>query len=179
MKTCRQCATSIEDLHPRSVYCRQCAKARRREGNKRATQKYRTKNPEKRRELDATYRRAWRKRYRAKDRADKCAWTRNNVASRMLTRAKKRAKVSGRPFDLEKADIKVPEVCPLLGIPLYVGDGLLHSGSPSLDCIVPEKGYVRGNVWVISHRANKIKNDATAFELFAIARGLEKKLAES
>ena len=35
----------------------------------------------------------------------------------------------------------------------------------SLDCIIPELGYVPGNVAVISRRANTIKNDATIEEL--------------
>jgi len=123
---------------------------------------------------------ASRRRYRAlhpeKERAVKRAWTRSNAISRMLTRAKKRAKDTGRAFSITKEHICLPEVCPLLGIPLKIGDGKLCAGSPSLDCIVPRLGYVPGNVWVISHRANKIKNDASVVELRQIAEGLEKQL---
>lgn len=43
----------------------------------------------------------------------------------------------------------------------------------SLDRIVPSLGYVPGNVAVISHRANRIKSDATADELRAVADWLD------
>ena len=36
--------------------------------------------------------------------------------------------------------------------------------SPSLDQIVPGLGYVKGNVQVISHRANTLKSDGTLEE---------------
>jgi hypothetical protein len=64
-------------------------------------------------------------------------------------------------------DIVIPEFCPLLGIRLEPGKGTggAKAASPSLDKIRPELGYVPGNVWVISHRANVIKSDATLSEL--------------
>jgi len=37
-------------------------------------------------------------------------------------------------------------------------------------------GYVKGNVWVISHRANRIKNDATLLELEKLVTALKKRL---
>lgn len=43
-----------------------------------------------------------------------------------------------------------------------------HS-SPSIDRIIPELGYVRGNIAVISMRANKLKSDATSEELERIS----------
>ncbi len=55
----------------------------------------------------------------------------------------------------------MPEVCPVLGIPLFVRDGKVGPNSPSLDKIVPELGYVTGNVKVISNLANNIKQDVT------------------
>ena len=91
----------------------------------------------------------------------------------MLAGAKRRAKAYGVPFDLVLEDIVVPKLCPVLGIPIGIGGGKTHAGSPSLDRIIPELGYVPGNVAVISHRANKIKNDATAAELRAVAEWVE------
>lgn len=41
--------------------------------------------------------------------------------------------------------------------------------SPTLDRIVPEKGYVLGNIAVISHKANAIKQNATAEEILRVA----------
>jgi hypothetical protein len=84
--------------------------------------------------------------------------------------AKKRAKLKGVPFEITKDDIIIPEVCPILGVKLERGAGAGNyiDTSPSLDRIVPELGYVPGNVAVISMRANRIKNDATAEELAAV-----------
>jgi hypothetical protein len=79
---------------------------------------------------------------------------------------------------LKKSDIVIPACCPLLGIPLFQMRGRAGPNSPSLDRIDPTKGYVPGNVWVISWRANQIKPDATLQELKQIVIGLEKRLSE-
>ena len=47
-----------------------------------------------------------------------------------------------------------------------------HNGSPSLDRIDNTKGYIKGNVKVISWRANAIKKDATLEELKALVNYL-------
>lgn len=83
----------------------------------------------------------------------------------MFCDARKRAIALGLPFDIEPSDIEVPSVCPVLGVPL---DGSRRDNKPSLDRKFPERGYVRGNVHVISFRANRIKSDATAAELRAV-----------
>jgi hypothetical protein len=57
--------------------------------------------------------------------------------------------------------------------------GILLPNSPSLDRIDPSKGYVKGNVWIVSHRGNTIKNDATHDELKAIAANTGRALANS
>ena len=89
--------------------------------------------------------------------------------------AKFRAKEKGLPFSIKVTDIIVPEKCPLLGIPLStnpVGKRKLGPGSPSLDRKIPELGYVSPNVWVISHRANTIKSNATLEELSLLVHNL-------
>lgn len=89
----------------------------------------------------------------------------------MLT--KKKIPKSERKFILET--LNLPDVCPILGIPLnYDGHGegpgqSRKDNSPSIDQILPGKGYVLGNMQVISWRANRIKNDATPEELRSIA----------
>lgn len=84
----------------------------------------------------------------------------------LLVSAKRRAKDSNLPFDLELDDIpEIPELCPLLGIPLRRGNGSVCHNSPSLDKIIPSLGYVKGNIQIVSHRANSIKSDAS-FEEF-------------
>lgn len=90
----------------------------------------------------------------------------------MLSGAKRRAKRRGVPFNITAEDIQIPTVCPILGMPLepnHDGTHLSNPNSPSLDCVDPTLGYVRGNVWVISQRANLIKNNATPEELMLLA----------
>jgi hypothetical protein len=89
----------------------------------------------------------------------------------MFYDARKRAQRFGLPFGIEPEDVLVPDVCPVLGIPL---DSTSRDNTPSLDRIVPASGYVRGNIQVISFRANRIKSDATAPELQAILAYMER-----
>lgn len=92
----------------------------------------------------------------------------------MLQNARHRAKERGQPCTITEQDIVVPTHCPLLGLPLEVQAGILAHNSPSLDRIDPALGYVPGNVWVISHRANSMKNDARPAELLAFAEAIIK-----
>jgi hypothetical protein len=87
------------------------------------------------------------------------------VRPHLLRQARQRAAKLGIDFDLTLADIVVPERCPALGVELSVGKRHARPHSPSLDRIDPSLGYVRGNVVVVSHRANSIKNDASIDEL--------------
>jgi len=90
----------------------------------------------------------------------------------MLVRTRQRARRRGVPFELTIQDISIPETCPVLGIPLFTGS-VLTDNSPTLDRIVPARGYVPGNVAVMSCRANRIKNDGTAEEHRRIAAWLD------
>jgi hypothetical protein len=91
--------------------------------------------------------------------------------------AKARARRKGLDFDIVLSDIVIPKRCPLLQIELHRNQASEPS-SPSLDRKDSSLGYVKGNVWVISHRANTIKNDASLEELTAIGARAEKILAE-
>lgn len=95
----------------------------------------------------------------------------------MLSRARHRAKLKAIPFDLAKEDINIPEVCPVLGLPLKLNKGGrsgFFSDSPALDRIRPELGYVKGNVRVISSLANRIKSDLDAQTLRLVLEDLER-----
>lgn len=83
----------------------------------------------------------------------------------MLYGARARAKKSGVVVTITERDIRIPEVCPALGIPLVFGIGAPSPNSPSLDRFYPDRGYIPGNVVVISHLANLIKKRFTAKEL--------------
>ena len=94
----------------------------------------------------------------------------------MWARAKRRAESDALPFDLDPTEITIPDRCPVFGWPLEIGDGASQDTSPSLDKLDPAKGYVQGNVWVISHLANRIKNNATLEQLEAVAAALRKRM---
>lgn len=91
--------------------------------------------------------------------------------TRMFRRAKARAKERGHEFTLEKSDIVIPEFCPILGIRMEHHKG--RSGgahnSPALDRIDNNKGYIKGNVIVISHLANMMKSSANEEQLLSFA----------
>ncbi len=78
--------------------------------------------------------------------------------------ARNRAKAKGIEFSISIADIVVPSICPILGIPLEVATVHVRDGSPSIDRIDPSKGYVLGNIQVISHKANTMKSNGTLRE---------------
>ena len=90
----------------------------------------------------------------------------------MLNRSKSRAKQKGFEHNIELNDIKIPDNCPLLEIPLIKGKKSVQENSPTLDRIDSSKGYIKGNVWVISYKANTIKSNATPEELLRIATNL-------
>jgi hypothetical protein len=102
--------------------------------------------------------------------------TRNNPQRRTkewLRRVKVRALEKGIEFNLNESDIEMPDKCPILGIPLVFGSPLPSGGvsgnTPSLDRKDNSKGYIKGNVQVISYRANTLKRDASLEELRLIA----------
>lgn len=88
---------------------------------------------------------------------------------RMLCNARSRAKRLGLPFDLVISDIVIPEVCPVLGIDIVKNGGKNNPNTASLDKFVPELGYVRDNIHVISWRANWLKQNASLEEAEKLA----------
>lgn len=95
--------------------------------------------------------------------------TSDEVARSLLKSSRYRAKRDGIRHSLTLADIHVPERCPVLGLRLRKTKGRAGPASPSLDRIDPRRGYVPGNVVVVSWRANEIKKDATVQELELVA----------
>jgi hypothetical protein len=98
-------------------------------------------------------------------------WRNEHTNRYLYNSAKYRAKKHGLPFNITPDDITIPDECPALGIPLFRGSGKgrMIPNSPTLDRIFPKKGYVKGNVIVVSAQANTIKNNASAMELIQVA----------
>ena len=93
---------------------------------------------------------------------------------RMLTWAKYRHKrYSDKPFDLVENDIEWPSRCPALGVELIYSSGnRTEPNRATLDRTDPSRGYEKGNVAVISRKANLIKNDGNSIEISSVARWL-------
>jgi len=87
---------------------------------------------------------------------------------RMLAGAKSRARDKGLPFNLHYDDVAIPNICPVLKIPMIPSQSGHSDNSPSLDRMVPYLGYTKGNVTVISMKANRIKTDANSVEIEAV-----------
>lgn len=96
-----------------------------------------------------------------------------NWRMKMLWQAKATATRKNLIFDLDKNDITIPTYCKYLGVPLTqsLGMGVVWSNT-SLDRIDPAQGYVKGNVEVISRKANSMKNMATIEELRVFAKNI-------
>lgn len=82
--------------------------------------------------------------------------------------AKARAKKANIPFDIERKDVIIPDICPVLSIKLFRESKDNWHNAPSIDRIDNTKGYTKDNIMVISRRANILKKDATFDELIMI-----------
>ena len=100
----------------------------------------------------------------------------NNRALVLLGQARYRARKKGIEFNLELSDVVIPKVCPVLKIPLTAGSssGGPRGCSPSLDRIDNTKGYIKGNVQVMSHKANTMKHCADNNELILFANWIKR-----
>lgn len=87
---------------------------------------------------------------------------------------KRRAKVKLINFNLEISDIRIPKVCPVLGIELSFTNNHHNDSSPSVDRLIPALGYVKGNIQIISNRANRLKNNGTIEEHKKLIEYMEK-----
>lgn len=84
----------------------------------------------------------------------------------LLKDAKVRATKKNVPFTITEEDlVPLPDVCPVMKIPFDKS----RRYSRSLDRVIPELGYVPGNVQIISQLANAMKWDSTREERLAFA----------
>lgn len=97
----------------------------------------------------------------------------NNFLERKLLGIKSRLKHKGTKteFSIKSTDLEKPTYCPLLGIKLdyEIGKGRKNWNAVSIDRIDNNKGYIPGNVWVISKLANTMKNCASISELITFS----------
>ena len=104
-----------------------------------------------------------------KDKSYRCQylrdWKSNNREKNLFQQARYRAKTKNISFDIEVSDIIIPETCPILGLPLKKSIDGNRDLSPSLDRIDNAKGYIKGNIQVISAKANTMKHNADKEDL--------------
>lgn len=94
----------------------------------------------------------------------------------MWNNCKRRAQRKGIPCTITIDDISIPDKCPILDIPLVRGVGVVCANSPSIDQIEVGKGYVLGNIQVISSLANRMKNSGTLEQCVALGEWAKRKL---
>ncbi len=140
------------------------------QGQRDASKRYRSKNPDAAKAAVAK----WRQQNLDSVYAKRREWRGKNLVRALFLEAKSRAKKRGVEFSITLDDIPpMGNVCPLLGRPFSIGEGRC-ADSPSLDRIDSTEGYVKGNVWIVGYRANLIKNDGTAEEHQMIASAMKR-----
>ena len=102
-------------------------------------------------------------------------WREDNHEKSILARARQRAKRKEFEFNLEVEDIVIPLRCPILDIEIIRNKKEdLKDNSPSLDRIDNAKGYVKGNIMVVSNKANTMKSNASPEQLIKFAQWILK-----
>jgi hypothetical protein len=94
-----------------------------------------------------------------------------NVESELYHHAKNRAKNKNLQFNIIKEDIVIPEKCPVFDVPLNFEN---KDNVPTLDRVDNTQGYIKGNIQVISFKANRLKNSSSMDELKKIINYMER-----
>lgn len=96
-----------------------------------------------------------------------------NPIKTILATTKQNALKKGIEFNIKVEDLEIPDECPYLGTFLT---NIRNHGRVKTNMSVerkdPTKGYVKGNVEVISDLANRMKQDASIAELVDFAHSI-------
>lgn len=97
----------------------------------------------------------------------------STVSKLWLIKAKHRAKRQGYKTDLTIEDFsELPTHCKFLGTELNYLTRCPDQNMPTIDRIDSTKGYMKGNVQIISKLANQMKSAASKEELLNFCRGV-------
>lgn len=99
--------------------------------------------------------------FKERRRADNLRFQHENHERYLWRKAKQRAVKCNLEFNIEVSDIKIPEYCPILEIRMFKGKAGDYQNSPSVDRIDSSKGYIKGNIAIISTKANTMKSSAS------------------
>lgn len=186
-KTCTKCGQikSTEEFYKARIYkgtqyytskCKECTD----EYNKPYGKKYKESEKFKRYE-------SWYKKRRICENPDikerirlqKIESRKRCLVHNLWKRTKDRAARKNIEFEILESEIKIPDICPLLEIPLFVGDKNGYQNSPSIDRIDNSKGYIKGNWRIISMFANSMKNSASEKQLLTFSKNIPKYLIDN
>lgn len=176
VKVCSTCKTekSLEDFEFRADrnshrgICRQCIAIRRK--------KYVNDNRPRMQKMWSRYYNANKERCKKSVSISRRKHRESNPAKYMWMHIRHKCRKLNIPFNIEISDIIIPEFCPVLGIKLEMGNTKGQDNSPSIDRMIPSLGYVKGNITIMSKRANTIKNDGTLEEHEKITNWMREKL---
>ena len=104
-------------------------------------------------------------------------WDHIKIEKRLLASAKKRAKRKQLELNIDENYLKsiwpLDNKCSILGTKFVVGDGYMSPCSATIDRIDNNKGYIKGNIRIISAKVNSVKNNCTLEELEFILKNWE------
>lgn len=127
-------------------------------------------------EYNRQYMRDWHRNNPEASKARDIAWRTKNPQKRLVLCTRQSAKLKGLEHNIDETDLTLPEYCPLVGIKIDYSAGTGKTmDKPSVDRIDPTKGYIKGNVEVMSSLANTMKNKATPEQLLFFAKELVKR----
>lgn len=97
-------------------------------------------------------------------------WNERNIYSVRFARWRATAKATNIPFSITESDLDWPKQCSYLEMELNYSSDDRADNVASLDKIIPELGYIPGNVQIISQLANKMKSSANKEQLLLFAK---------
>ncbi len=102
------------------------------------------------------------------------SWRNLDPRKKLLQQSKNRAKRKNILHNIDIEDITIPKICPVLKVPFIIGTKGNYQYTHSIDRIDNSKGYVKGNIQVMTMKANNMKNSASKKELIMFAKSILK-----
>lgn len=165
MKICSKCEAEkpinffYKNKRYRGGHCAQCIECKK-DTDKNQYQKNKEKRKLKNRENYHKNKEFYNKRNK-RNRKNRIALRLRDPKKALLNYMKRNAQARNLEFNLTINDIIIPEKCPILGIPPFFSKERQIDNTPSGDRVDNTKGYIKGNVRIISWRANSMKRDLT------------------
>lgn len=108
---------------------------------------------------------------RWRERNPKRAW-----CVHMLNGIRRRAAAKNVPCTLTVSELVelMPDKCPVFGVEFsFINNGKMTPDSPSVDRLIPSRGYVKDNVAIVSMKANAIKSAFTSDDVLRVAEWMK------